>query len=133
MNLNQIAGPAVSILSPSITATWRRSTGYTSDAAGVRTPTFATQTIQLQEQPLSSINLRHLDGLNITTVTRKAYANFPLEGVNRTTGKGGDLITYADPNTGISQTWLVTVVFEPFDGEWTSAGLTLQTPPIPGT
>lgn len=130
INLNAIAGAAVSVLNPYVTATWKRSTGYTRNANGTRTPTYSTATVLIQEQPLSANNLRQLNGMNITTVTRKVYANTSLLGVNRTTNQGGDLLLFTDPTTGTVQTWLVTIVFETWDqaGPWSSVGLTLQTP-----
>ena len=128
MNLNAIAGSIVSAINPTITVSWQRSTGSTLNADYTRTPTFQTTQIAVQEQPLSSNDLRLLDGLNIQGVTRKVYANVSLLGTDRLTQQGGDLLIFTDPVTSAAQTWLVTIVFETWDqaGPWSSVGLTLQ-------
>ena len=120
----------VSVLNPYVTATWKRSTGSTRNADGTRTHSYAIAQIQVQEQPLSANNIRQLNGMNFTSVTRKVYANTSLLGVNRVTNQGGDLLLFTDPVTGTVQTLLVTIVFETWDqaGPWSAAGLTLQTP-----
>ena len=97
--------------------------GQSSNADYSRTPAYTPdQTISIQNQALTASDLRHLDALNIETVTRKVWANCSLQGVNRATKQGGDLLIFG------AQTWLVTVVFECWDasGPWSSVGLTLQ-------
>lgn len=124
MNLHAIVAPIIAAVNPMITATWQQSDGtYTTSPSGKRTPNYtAMPNIQLQVQALTARDLAHLDGLNIQNVTRKAWANGSLQGVNRTTQQGGDLLIFN------GQTWLVVVVFETWDqdGPWCSAGLTLQ-------
>lgn len=124
MNLHAIAGPIIAAINPMITATWQQSDGtYSTSASGKRTPNYTTVgNVQLQVQALTARDLTHLDGLNIQNVTRKVWVNSSLQGVNRTTQQGGDLLIFN------GQTWLVTIVFETWDsdGPWSSAGLTLQ-------
>jgi len=124
MNLHSIVAPIIAAVNPMISATWQQSDGtYTTSASGQRTPNYTTTgNVQLQVQALSARDLAHLDGLNIQNVTRKVWANGSLQGVNRTTGQGGDLLTFN------GSTYLVTIVFETWDqdGPWCSAGLTLQ-------
>lgn len=122
MNLHAIASRAVAAVNPFTAAKWMQSTGYSTDAAGKRTPTYTSTTIQVQNQALSARDLAHLDALNIQNVTRKIYANGSLQGVNRATGQGGDLLSFG------GRTWLVSVVFETWDedGPWCAVGLTQQ-------
>ena len=123
MNLHSIVAPIIAAVNPMISATWQQSDGtYTTSASGQRTPNYTTTgNVQLQVQALSARDLAHLDGLNIQNVTRKVWANGSLQGVNRTTGQGGDLLTFG------GQVWLVTLVFETWSQDgWCSAGLTLQ-------
>lgn len=123
MNLHSIVAPIIAAVNPMISATWQQSDGtYTTSASGQRTPNYTTTgNVQLQVQALTARDLAHLDGLNIQNVTRKVWANGSLQGVNRTTKQGGDLLIFG------GQTWLVTIVFETWQQDgWCSAGLTLQ-------
>lgn len=80
-------------------------------------------TVQAQVQPLTTKDLRHLEGLNIQGVERAIYLYGHVDAVVRPEGKGGDLIIIADgPNQGI---YLVTVVLEAWQG-WCKAGVVLQ-------
>lgn len=124
MNLHAIVAPIIAAVNPMTAATWLQSTGSTVNADFSRTPSFSSTPILVQNQALSASDLRHLDMLNIETVTRKVWANCSLQGVNRATGQGGDLLKFG------GRTWLVTVVFEMWDnsGPWSSVGLTQQNP-----
>lgn len=80
-------------------------------------------TVQAQVQPLTTKDLRHLEGLNIQGVERAIYLYGHVDAVVRPEGKGGDLVIVADgPNPG---TYLVTVVLEAWSG-WCKVGVTLQ-------
>lgn len=123
MNLHSIASQYTAAVNPFTIAQWYQSTGSTTNADGSRTPAFAApQTIPVQNQALTASDLRHLDALNIQTVTRKVWASGSLQGVNRATQQGGDKLVFG------GRTWLVTIVFETWDadGPWCSVGLTQQ-------
>lgn len=123
MNLHSIVAPIVAAVNPLTIAQWYQSTGPTTNADYTQTPGFAAPvTIPIQNQALTASDLRHLDALNIQTVTRKVWANGSLQGVNRATQQGGDKLVFG------GQTWLVTIVFETWDadGPWCSVGLTQQ-------
>ena len=68
----------------------------------------------------------HCKGLNIQGSTHKVYLSDPINGVVRSTRKGGDLISLNDPVHG-PQTYLVTAVLEQWP-DWTCAAATLQSP-----
>lgn len=123
VNLHSIVAPIVAAVNPMTAAVWKQSTGSTTNSDGSRTPIYAAdQPMQIQNQALTAQDLRHLDALNVQNVTRKVWANGSLQGVNRATGQGGDLLVFG------GRTWLVTIVFETWDadGPWCSVGLTQQ-------
>jgi hypothetical protein len=123
VNLHSIVAPCVAAVNPTVTAMWQQSTSPTTNADYSQTAGYAAATpIPIQDQALSAEDLRHLDALNIQNVRRKVWANVSLQGVNRATGQGGDLLTFA------GQTWKVVVVFETWDndGPWSSVGLAQQ-------
>lgn len=123
MNLHAIVAPYVAAVNPFIIGSIMVSTGSTTAADGTRSPTYATTSgVSMQVQPLSGKDVAQLDSLNIQGVTRKVWVSGSVEGVNRATGKGGDLLVFN------GQTWLATIVFETWDsdGPWCSVGVTEQ-------
>ena len=123
MNLHQIVAGAIGSVNPFVNAQVMVSTGYTTAADGSRTPTYSVATnVPVQIQALSAREIEHLDGLNIQNVTRSAYLNGDIEGLDRKFGLGGDLIVYE----GI--TWLVVQVMENWSDTagWTRVALTQQ-------
>lgn len=123
MNLHAIVSPYVAAVNPFIAASVMTSTGYTTSSDGTRVPTYSTTPdVLVQVQALTAGDLKQLDSLNIQNVTRKAWINGSVQGANRVTGQGGDLLVFN------GQTFLVTLVFETWDsdGPWCSVGLTQQ-------
>lgn len=123
MNLHALVAPYVAAVNPFLLGTIKASTGYTTAADGSRTPTYSTTAnVPMQVQALAAKDLAHLDSLNIEGVTRKVWVNGSVEGVNRATGKGGDLLIFG------GRTWLATLIFETWDadGPWCSVGVTEQ-------
>ena len=121
LNLHAIVFGNIAAVNPPSSGTLKVSTGSTKNPDYSRTPTYASYPVQIQSQPLTSNDLRHLNEMNIQNVQRKAYLFGAIEGVQRVTGQGGDLLVFN------GQTWLVTAVLEPFDNAgWTCVGLTMQ-------
>jgi hypothetical protein len=121
MNMHTIASRGIKAVNPMIAATLMRSTGSTANPDGSRTPTFSTSTILVQDQAISATDLRHIDALGIEGIARKVWANGSILGVNRLTGRGGDLLVIS----GV--TYLCTLVSETWDqGNWCSVFLTQQ-------
>lgn len=112
-------------MNPFIIATVRSSTGYATDGAGARTPTYATSSISIQRQSLQYNDLVQLDGLNIQGERRKVYANGFYAGVVRADDRGGDLLIFAEYPRGPLRAWRVVLVFESWP-DWCSLALTLQ-------
>lgn len=123
MNLHAIAGPAVSIVNPTTLATLLVSTGYTTGSDGTRTPSYsATDNVPVQVQALSAREIEHLDSINIQNVSRAAYINGNVEGLDRASAKGGDLLIFD------GATWLVVQVLETWSASgWCKVALSKQT------
>lgn len=132
MNLHGIVSPYVAAINPFVTACLWVSTGSTKNRDYSETATYAKYPgIKIQMQALSGRDLRQLEMLNIQGVTRKAWLNGFVEGLNRAAGKGGDLIVFASdmsvPTPLQGTAWLVEVVFETWDADgWCSVGLIQQ-------
>ena len=107
----------------------------TSTGTGQRAPLYATTTgLQMQVQAISSDDLKHVDGLNISEVNRVVYINGLVEGIDRPGVNGGDLLLIP---TGLTpgqsyDTWLVKGVPEGWDSPgWTKCYAVLQQPGAP--
>jgi hypothetical protein len=124
MNLHAIALSAVAAINPCVTATIRRSTGYTTADDGSRTPSYAKPArVQVQVQSLQYNDLIMTDGLDIQGERRAMYINGNWDGVVRADQTGGDLITLPDGSV-----WLVAMVLENWasvDG-WVKVAVTRQ-------
>ena len=108
MNLHGVASPAIAAINPMISATLRRSTGYTTAADGTRTPTTSDSTIIIQLQGASDNVLTQLNELNIGGILQTVYANGSIQSIDRKDGLGGDLLIIG------STTWLVVHAL----GQW---------------
>lgn len=80
-------------------------------------------TVLAQVQPLSSQDLRQLEGINLGGDARGVYVNGDLNGVVRVLLKGGDLLTFPDGTI-----WLVKQQLEGFNmtAGWTKVAVVLQ-------
>lgn len=131
MNLHGIVRGAITTVNPDISATLKRSTGYTTGANGKRAPTFSSTTGQIQVQGLGPADLRHLQNLNIQGVDRKVYMYGDWGGPIRADQTGGDLLSFPiprDPNT--MRDWKIVTVFETWP-DWTAVGVVLQAEVMP--
>jgi len=133
MNLQAIAVPVIAAVNPPITATLMISTGYTVGPDFSQVPSWATVAgVQCQVQPLSSDDLRQLEGLNVQGTHRAVYLNGNIEGIDRQAVKGGDMLQFPSlPDFPGQTTWLVTQVLEHWgDGQgaagWSRLAVTLQ-------
>lgn len=129
MNLNAIANAATRSITPNVIGLVQHCTGYTVDPTGdgSQIPVYDTATdVQLQVQALSNKDVRQLDALNIQNVFKAVYVNQKVDGVDRTTGQGGDLLIFD------GFTWLVVIVLEEWTGPgWTKVGVAKQLDPTP--
>lgn len=80
-----------------------------------------------QIQPMTWGDLHMVEGLNLSGTRRKIYLYGTVDGVERVTRKGGDLITVATGGTD-DGVYLVAQVLEQFP-DWVSCAATLQNAP----
>ena len=121
MNLHGIVANAIGAVNPLISVQIQVSTGSTTNADGSRTPAYAApQTVSAQINALQYNDIVMADSLNIQGVRRKMYINGEVDGLVRSSNKGGDLVTF--PNGTV---WKVATVIEQWP-DWCSVILTLQ-------
>ena len=127
MNLHAIASGVIGTVNRNIVGTLRVSTGSTTDASGLRVPTYTDVEARMQVQALSGADLRQIEGLNIEGVKRAVYLFGDVLGVSRPQARGGDLLLFHDA------VWLVFTVLESWDqAEWCKVAVVQQrTPPPP--
>ena len=125
MNLRQLANANTQTINPNISAVWKTSTGYTTDAAGKRTPTFTTTTIEINAQAVTGETLKHIDGLNIQGVMRSVYIYGNLQGAVRADVKGGDFLEFPQVPGAVAQSWKVATVVETWP-DWSHCVVVLQ-------
>lgn len=124
MNLHGLARGGVGAVNPFIDADFKSSTGYTTQADGIRVPTYAEPvTVSVQVQSLTYRDLMQVDGLNLNGTKRAIYLTGTANGVVRLTQAGGDIFTISSgPNAGV---WLVAMVLEQWP-DWAKVAVTLQ-------
>lgn len=125
MNLHGIVSPYIGAVNPLIPAVLQISEGDITNPDGSRTPRYRipTQDVIAQVQPLSSGDLRQIEGLNLQGYKRAIYLSGRLDGLVRVQNKGGDLVTISRGiNSGV---WLVAIVLEPYP-DWVKVAATLQ-------
>ena len=125
MNLRGLVNKYTQITNKNVQINWIQSTGYTTNAAGKRTPTSLTLTVDAQVQALSTSDLKHIDGLNITDVMRSVYMYGNAAGVVRADQIGGDILVFPEVPGGNNKNWLITQVIETWD-TWSHVIVTLQ-------
>ena len=125
MNLRGLVNKYTQVTNPNIYINWIQSTGYTIDGAGKRIPTNLTLTVKAQVQALSSTDLQHTDGLNITGVMRSVYMYGNAAGVVRADNIGGDILVFPEVPNGCNKNWLITQVVETWS-DWCHVIVTLQ-------
>jgi hypothetical protein len=120
MDLNGLANQVAEVVNPNTAITIQASTGYTIGAGLKQVPSYAAPVSgfgQLQE--ITSMELKHLDGLNIQGEIQTIYITGKLSAVIRPTGQGGDLVTIG------SQTWLNVKTLEQWP-YWAKAAIVRQ-------
>jgi len=125
MNLRGLANKYTRLTNNNIQVNWVQSTGYVTDSAGKRVPTTITLTVEAQVQALSTSDLKHIDGLNITGVMRTVYLYGNAAGVVRADQIGGDILRFPEVPNGTIRNWLITQVVETWP-DWCHVIVTLQ-------
>ena len=125
MNLRGLVNSFTGITNCNQQINWIQSTGYTTNAAGKRTPTILTLTVKAQIQSLSASDLKHVDGLNIQGVMRSVYLYGQAAGVIRANQIGGDILVFPEIKGGTPRNWLINQVMETWS-DWCKVIVTLQ-------
>jgi len=125
MNLRGLANKYTRLTNNNIQVNWVQSTGYVTNDAGKRVPTSITLTVDAQVQALSTSDLQHIDGLNITGVMRTVYLYGNAAGVVRADQIGGDILRFPEVPNGTIRNWLITQVVETWP-DWCHVIVTLQ-------
>lgn len=125
MNLRAIANKYIQITNKNIQINWVQSNGYVTDDAGKRTPKTLTLTVEAQVQALSSSDLKHIDGQNITNNMRSVYMYGNAVGVVRADQLGGDILVFPEVPGNCNRNWLITQVVETWP-DWCHVIVTLQ-------
>ena len=132
MNLHQIVSGAIGVVNPQFLGDIVSNTGYTTAPSGRRTETTQTfPNVLMQVQPLTMKEIDHLDSLNIQGTLRAVHLNGNVQGLNRVSGKGGDVLMIPTKMTSAAKdTWLVVAVLERFDADgWCRVAVSLQVVP----
>lgn len=133
MNLHGIVRPAITTVNPDTAVPWLKSTGYTTNAAGDRIPSYAAPvTIQAQIQAATSDDLEHVAGISQQGDYRAVYCYGKIAGIDRPDQTGGDVLQFPEIPGGTVRDWLVVKGDEQWP-DWCRVIVRLQTsPPIPG-
>jgi hypothetical protein len=126
VNLHGIISGAIGTINPFVSATVKRSSGYSLAPGGIQTPAYTTFSISCQVQALSYTDITQLDGLSIQGVRRKIYLTGNVEGIVRADRRGGDLIIFPNGTLPEGNTWLAALALESWP-DWVSIAITLQT------
>ncbi len=119
LNLHNIISGAIGAVNPFVLATWRQSTGYTTNADGTRTSATTDTVVYIQVQALNAGELRQLEGLNIQGIRKAIYMDNRGQGVVRVGKLGGDMFKF------YGQTWLAVSILENWS-QWTKIAVVEQ-------
>lgn len=135
LNLHGVVRGAINAVNPDQSILWRQSTGKTTGASGLTTPTYTdVPDVKAQVQALSGDDLRHTDFISQQGVKRAVYLFGNVQAINRPDALGGDLLVFPEVLGGFPKNWLVTHVLETWtpDGTgWCKVGVVLQADPVP--
>lgn len=125
MNLHGIVAPAIGIVNPFVSATVKRSAGYTILPDGNRVPAYTEFPARVQVQALTYTDITRLDSQNIQGVRRAIYLNGAVMGIVRVDERGGDLIVFPAGTLPEGNIWLAAHVLEAWP-DWCKVAITLQ-------
>lgn len=116
MSLHALVANLIGSINPMMPCQWSQNTGVTTAAGGVSTPAYnPAATISCQVQQLTAADVKHLQDLNLSGITRKVWSDTILTGIDRAAGLGGDRLILPDGTA-----WLVVQVIESWP-DWCSA------------
>lgn len=93
MNLSKIANRVTRRINPNLSATLYKSQGYKVNDDRDKVPAYSDPIpLQVNKQDISQMDLQHLDNLNIQGRFASFFTDYRLQGVDRSTGRGGDVL-----------------------------------------
>lgn len=123
MNLHRIVRSAIGSINPFIPAIVQVSDGFEIGPGRKQIPKYLPdQPVSIQLQPLSSDDLKHVDGMNLQGLLKSIHVDGNYYGVNREKAIGGDLFIIG------SETWLVIGPLELWP-QWSRLLVQLQVTP----
>lgn len=135
LNLHGIVRGAINAVNPDTLVLWRESTGSTGQPGGRPSANYTDHAdTPAQIQAVTGDDLKHVDFISQQGVKRVVYFFGSIEGMNRPTMKGGDLLHFPETRNGPIRIWLVTHVLEtwaPDAAGWCKVGVVLQTDQVP--
>jgi hypothetical protein len=127
LNLHALVRGAINSVNPDVLVVVLKSTGWTVAADGEQVPAYAAPvSIMAQVQPLTSHQLKQVDNLNQSSTYRNFYLQGDFSGLERATGKGGDVIQHD------GKLWFVDSQPETWATGWTLVRGVLQVDEVPG-
>lgn len=133
LNLHATVRGAITSVNPDLTAQYLASTGYgvSGDGAGRQVPTYAAPVaVQIQQQPPTGKDLKHLEFLNIQGTTRVVFLYSNPQAIVRVDAKGGDLLQFPQWHGAPVDNWKVVGMPEQWDvGTNNVAESQLEEPP----
>jgi hypothetical protein len=127
MNLHALVSGVIAAVNPMVDATLLHDAGsYSTDAAGKRTPTYATTTGQIQVQSASGKDIERVNNLGIQGVMRSIHLSGYWRGIVRADHVGGDILQFPEDPGGAVRSWKVAVVAETW-ADWSRVIVVLQT------
>lgn len=123
MNLHRSVRGAIGSINPFIPAIVQVSDGFEIGPGRKQIPKYLPdQPVSIQLQPLSSDDLKHVDGMNLQGLLKSIHVDGNYYGVNREKAIGGDLFIIG------SETWLVIGPLELWP-QWSRLLVQLQVTP----
>lgn len=116
INVHAIANSAIQGVNPDIPAVIQVSSGWTEQDDGTQTPAYTEMDAQIQKQPMSQRDMQHVSNLNMDGVYCSVYCYGNYWSIVRDQQKGGDLMTFTDPTSGIVTNWLIVAAPEVWTG-----------------
>lgn len=128
VNLNAVVAPIIGAISPQQPVTVYLSAGPGATAAdGSRAPTYADSFEAVaQIQPITTGDMRKLEGLNLQGAFEKLYLNGQLRGLQRINSLGGDLVVLPDGTTYLVKAVLEAWRFVSAGEGWCAVAAVLQ-------
>ena len=112
MNLHNIARAAITTVNADIVGTLQRNTGYSTNDAGKREPSYDEFQGPIQVQAVVGKDLEHVNNLNLQGNLRIVYLYGNWYGVVRADVKGGDILQFTEWNDNVVHSWRVVSVME---------------------